>query len=85
MGDYKKYCKATKPGGGRIIACLSKSSDKLSAECKKSWLKQRKSKPRKWTASKPGNLPGFGAQVPRRSKVVCDDPRWAHAEIEMRP
>ena len=35
MGDYKKYCKGTTPGGGRIIACLSKSSDKLTAACKK--------------------------------------------------
>ena len=24
MGDYQKYCKGTVPGGGRIIACLSK-------------------------------------------------------------
>ena len=35
MGDYKKYCKGTTPGGGRIIACLSKSSDKLTADCRK--------------------------------------------------
>jgi len=35
MGDYKKYCKGTTPGGGRIIACLSKSSDKLTAGCRK--------------------------------------------------
>ena len=35
MGDYQKYCKGTVPGGGRIIACLSKSSDKLTPECKK--------------------------------------------------
>jgi hypothetical protein len=34
-GDYEKYCKGTTPGGGRIIACLSKSSDKLTADCKK--------------------------------------------------
>jgi hypothetical protein len=34
-GDYEKYCKGTTPGGGRIIACLSKSSDKLTAGCKK--------------------------------------------------
>ena len=27
MGDYEKFCKGTTPGGGRIIACLSKSSD----------------------------------------------------------
>jgi hypothetical protein len=35
MGDYEKFCKGVAPGGGRIIACLSKSSDKLTAECKK--------------------------------------------------
>ena len=35
MGDYEKYCKGVAPGGGRIIACLSKSSDKLTADCKK--------------------------------------------------
>jgi Cysteine rich repeat len=34
-GDCEKNCKGTTPGGGRIIACLSKSSDKLTAECKK--------------------------------------------------
>jgi hypothetical protein len=34
-GDYEKYCKGTTPGGGRIIACLSKSSDKLTADCRK--------------------------------------------------
>jgi Cysteine rich repeat len=35
MGDYQKYCKDVTPGGGRIIACLSKSSDKLTPACKK--------------------------------------------------
>ncbi len=34
MGDYQKFCKGTTPGGGRIIACLSKSSDKLAPACK---------------------------------------------------
>jgi hypothetical protein len=29
MGDYEKFCKGTVPGGGRIIACLAKESDKL--------------------------------------------------------
>jgi Cysteine rich repeat len=35
MGDYEKYCKDVTRGGGRIIACLSKSSDKLTDACKK--------------------------------------------------
>ncbi len=35
MGDYEKFCKAVTPGGGRIVACLSKSGDKLTAACKK--------------------------------------------------
>jgi len=35
IGDYEKYCKSIQPGGGRIIACLSKSSDKLTADCKR--------------------------------------------------
>lgn len=35
MGDYQKYCKSVMPGGGRIIACLSKQSDQLAPACKK--------------------------------------------------
>lgn len=35
MGDYEKFCKGVAPGGGRIIACLSKSSDKLTPDCRK--------------------------------------------------
>ena len=35
MGDYEKYCKGVAPGGGRIIACLAKESDKLAPACKK--------------------------------------------------
>jgi cysteine rich repeat protein len=35
MGDYEKFCKGTVPGGGRIIACLAKESDKLTPACKK--------------------------------------------------
>jgi hypothetical protein len=35
MGDYEKFCKGTAPGGGRIIACLSKQSDQLAPACKK--------------------------------------------------
>jgi hypothetical protein len=32
--DYEKYCKGTMPGGGRVVACLNKQHDKLSAACK---------------------------------------------------
>jgi len=35
MGDYEKFCKGVEPGGGRIIACLAKSSDKLTPACQK--------------------------------------------------
>jgi hypothetical protein len=35
MGDYEKYCKSVTPGGGRIIACLAKESDRLTPACKK--------------------------------------------------
>ena len=35
MGDYEKYCKSVQPGGGRIIACLAKESDKITPACKK--------------------------------------------------
>ena len=34
MGDYEKYCKGVAPGGGRIIACLAKESDKITPACK---------------------------------------------------
>jgi hypothetical protein len=34
-GDYQKFCAGTTPGGGRIIACLAKSNDKLTPACKK--------------------------------------------------
>jgi len=33
--DYNTFCKGTMPGGGRVLACLSKNNDKLSAACKK--------------------------------------------------
>ncbi len=34
-GDYEKFCRGTMPGGGRIIACLSRQNDKLTEACKK--------------------------------------------------
>lgn len=33
--DYEKYCRGVVPGGGRIIACLAKESDKIAPACKK--------------------------------------------------
>ncbi len=33
--DYDQFCKGTLPGGGRVLACLSKNNEKLSAACKK--------------------------------------------------
>jgi hypothetical protein len=35
MSDYQKFCNGVMPGGGRIIACLNKSADKLTPACKK--------------------------------------------------
>ena len=35
QGDYSRYCKGVKPGGGRIIACLNKQGDKVSEPCRK--------------------------------------------------
>jgi hypothetical protein len=35
QADYDKFCKGTMPGGGRIVACLAKENEKLSAPCKK--------------------------------------------------
>ena len=34
-GDYDKFCKGTMPGGGRVLACLSKQHGQLSDACKK--------------------------------------------------
>jgi hypothetical protein len=33
--DYIKFCNGTRPGGGRIIACLAKQNDNLTSACKK--------------------------------------------------
>jgi Cysteine rich repeat len=33
--DYEKYCAGTMPGGGRVVACLNKQHDQLSAACQK--------------------------------------------------
>ena len=33
--DYDKYCAGTMPGGGRVVACLNKQHDQLSAACQK--------------------------------------------------
>jgi len=33
--DFAKYCPGVKPGGGRIVACLSKQKDRLSPDCLK--------------------------------------------------
>jgi hypothetical protein len=32
--DFEKLCAGTKPGGGRVLACLSKQKDKLSDGCR---------------------------------------------------
>ena len=44
MGDFEKYCKGTVPGGGRIIACLNKSADKLTPACKKVLAEPRRNR-----------------------------------------
>ena len=33
--DYEQFCKGTMPGGGRVLACLSKQNSKLSPSCQK--------------------------------------------------
>ena len=45
MGDYEKFCKSVTPGGGRIIACLVKQSDKLAPACKKVLEAAEKNRP----------------------------------------
>ena len=32
--DFEKYCQGTKPGGGRIIACLNKQRAQISEACR---------------------------------------------------
>jgi serine/threonine protein kinase HipA of HipAB toxin-antitoxin module len=33
--DYNKFCAGTMPGGGRVVACLNKQHDRLTATCRK--------------------------------------------------
>jgi hypothetical protein len=33
MWEYLRFCSGVMPGGGRIIACLSKHTEALNAEC----------------------------------------------------
>ena len=40
--DYERYCTGTIPGGGRIIACLSKQYGQLADACKKVLDAQKK-------------------------------------------
>ena len=41
--DYDKFCAGTTPGGGRVVACLTKQQNQLSDACKKV-LASRKAK-----------------------------------------
>jgi hypothetical protein len=41
-GDYETFCRGTRPGGGRVLACLSKQYGALSESCKKVVDAQRK-------------------------------------------
>ena len=41
--DYAKFCAGTSPGGGRVVACLTKQQNQLSDSCKKV-LASRKTK-----------------------------------------
>ena len=34
-GDYNKFCKGTRPGGGRVLKCLNQQRAALSDACKK--------------------------------------------------
>jgi len=33
--DYQKFCNGTRPGGGRVLACLASQYAALSETCKK--------------------------------------------------
>ncbi|MEQ1951217.1 cysteine rich repeat-containing protein [Mesorhizobium sp. CN2-181] len=33
--DYQKFCSGVAPGGGRVLECLAKQKDKLTAACQK--------------------------------------------------
>jgi cysteine rich repeat protein len=35
QADFDRYCKGTRPGGGRIIACLNKQRAQISEGCRK--------------------------------------------------
>jgi len=35
MGDFRKLCTGVKPGGGRVLGCLSQHKDELSPDCRK--------------------------------------------------
>jgi hypothetical protein len=35
MGDFRKLCTGVKPGGGRVLTCLSQRKDELSTDCRK--------------------------------------------------
>lgn len=41
-GDYNKFCKGTMPGGGRVLACLSKQGGSLTPACAKVVAESRK-------------------------------------------
>lgn len=34
MPDFRKLCSGVAPGGGRVLACLSKQKDQLSPDCR---------------------------------------------------
>jgi hypothetical protein len=40
--DYDKYCAGTPPGGGRVVACLSKQLPQLSDTCKQALASRKK-------------------------------------------